>query len=159
MDRPSSLLFRALVERHGDDRGAGPAPADVDIEFSARRRVLDRQVHHANGLLEKRRLRATGDRSGSAAPARDVDLVTGTRNAALEQLEADDLARRPVRFLRAEGAGAEEVLFVPADDPAQVGLEHRRGLVDVVAVEAHARLEAEGVARAEPARNDVERLA
>ena len=70
----------------------------------------------------------------------DVDIVAVARDAAVEHFEADDLAADAVGLLLAQDAGADEVVLLPADDPAQVGFERRRRLVDVVAVEAHRRL-------------------
>ena len=49
---------------------------------------------------------------------------------------------------------ADEVVFLPADDPSQIGLEHGRGLVDVLAGQVHAGLEPQRVARAKADRHD-----
>ena len=62
-----------------------------------------------------------------------------------------------VGLLLAQRVGADEVVLLPADDPAQIRFERGRRLVDVVAVEAHAGFEAQRVARAEAARDDVRR--
>ena len=56
---------------------------------------------------------------------------------------------------RRRACAAEEVALLPADDPLEVGLEHRGRVVDVVAVEAHGGLEAQRVAGAEAGRDDV----
>ena len=77
----------------------------------------------------------------------------GGRWPAVDHLEADDLAGRALGLLAAQHVAAEERRLVPADDPAQVAFEHGGGLVHVVAVEAHRRLEAQRVARAEAARD------
>ena len=58
----------------------------------------------------------------------------------------------PSAFCSRSDRGAEEVVFLPADDPVQVGFDGRGRFVDVVAVQAHAGLEPERVARAEAAR-------
>src|SRR5262249_41628249 len=87
-------------------------------------------------------------------PIADIRVVAPTADATVEHLEADDLPQHAVRLLLAQTRGADEVVLLPADDPAQIRLERRRRLVDVVAVEAHRRFEPQGVSRAEPARND-----
>src|SRR5476651_375628 len=146
-------LLLSLVKRHRYDARAGAAAADVDVELGVWRGVLDRQIRHADGLLQVRRLRAAGDDPGFRVA--DVGVVAVTADAALEHLEADDLARRAARLLLAQRAGADEVVFLPADDPVEVRFDRGRRLVDVVAVEAHAGFEAQRVARAEAAGNDV----
>src|SRR6185436_4202448 len=89
----------------------------------------------------------------------DISIVAVTRDPAIEHLEADDPARGADRFLLAQDGGADEVVLLPADDPAEIRFHRRRRLVDVVAVEAHAGFEAQRVAGAEPARDDAGRLA
>ena len=65
----------------------------------------------------------------------------------------------PSAFCSTEFLGTNEVVLVPADDPAQVGLEHRGCFVDIVAVQAHRGFEAQRVASAESAQRQAERLA
>ena len=60
--------FGRFVERHRDDARARAAAADVDVEFGAGRRVLDRQVRHADRFLQERRLRAARDDAGLSPP-------------------------------------------------------------------------------------------
>ena len=62
------------------------------------------------------------------------------------------LRARPFCLLAREHVAADEVALVELHDPAEVGLERGGGVVDVVAVERHLRLEAQRVARAEAAR-------
>ena len=119
--------------------------------------VLDRQVGHADGLLHVRRLRSAGDHTDFGVA--DIRVVAVAADAALQHLETDNPAPRAARLLLAQGGRTDEVVLLPADDPVQVRFDRGRGLVDVVAVEAHARFEAEGVARAEAARDDVDGLA
>src|SRR5258706_11307580 len=150
-------LLTSLIERHRHDAGARAASADVDVEFRAHRRVLDRQVRHADRFLQERRLRAARDET--ALCLADIRVVPVARDAAVQHLEAGDLPRHAGRFLRAQRGRANEVILLPADNPAEVRFERRRLVVDVVAVEAHARFEAQRVARAETARNHICRFA
>ncbi len=72
-------------------------------------------------------------------------------------LETDDLARHAGGLLLPQHGRADEVVFLPADDPAQIRFERARRLIDVVAVEPHGRFEPERVPRAKAARNQVHR--
>ena len=71
--------------------------------------------------------------------------------------EADELTWNPGLFLPDECGTADEVAFCELDQPAEVGLEGRRGVVDIVAVKRHPHLEAQGIAGAKPARGDTTR--
>src|SRR5262249_10101280 len=144
-------LLRSLIERQRHDARARAAAADVDVELGAGRRVLDRQVCHADRFLQVRRLRAAGDDAGLLVA--DEGVVAMARDAAVDHLEADDLALRTFGFLCPQRGSADEVVLLPADDPAQIRFHRSRRLVDVVAVEAHARFEPQRVARAEAAWN------
>src|SRR5438093_987764 len=93
----------------------------------------------------------------ACAAAADVRVVAVAGDAAVDHLEADDPPPDAARLLLPQRGGADEVVLLPADDPSEVRLERGRRLVDVVAVEAHRRLEAQRVARAEAARDDVGR--
>ena len=104
-----------------------------------------------------RRLRAARDDAGLLVL--DVDLVAMARDGAVEHLEADQLARHAFLLLPAQHVVADELLLLPADRPAEIGLEHGRRLVDVVAVEPHRRLEPQRVARAEAGGHDAGRFA
>ena len=44
-------------------------------------------------------------------------------------------------------------VLLPAHDPAEIRLDHRRRFVHVVAVQTHGRLEAQRIARAEAGRH------
>src|SRR5262245_6565968 len=147
-----AALLLSLVERHRHDARARALAADVDVELAAGGGVLDGQVRHADRLLQIRRLRPAGDDAGPGVA--DVDVVAVPRDAAVEHLEPGDLPRRPVRLLRAQRRGADEVVFLPADDPVQIRFHRGRRLIDVVAVKPHAGLEAQRVARAEAAGHD-----
>jgi hypothetical protein len=70
-----------------------------------------------------------------------------------------DPARTAVRLLPLERGAADEVALGPREDPLEVGFEHRRGVVDVVPIKAHGRLEAQRVARAKAGGLQAGRLA
>ncbi len=116
-----------------------------------------RHVGHADRLLEKRRLRAAGDHADRLVVDHDGIAVPGDR--AVVHLESDEPARDPGGLLRGQGLAADEVAFGPGHDPLEIGLEHAGGVVDVVAVQPHRRLEAQRVARAQACRAQVDRPA
>src|SRR5205823_15124379 len=90
-----------------------------------------------------------GRRAGvddSVAVAGDAAFVLGD--------QSDELTWNPGVFLPDECGTADEVALCELDQPAKVGLEGRRGVVDVVAVKRHPHLEAQGIAGAKPARGD-----
>src|SRR5262249_44371735 len=71
--------------------------------------------------------------------------------------EADELPEDTGLPLLEQGACANrgvEPIFLPAHNPSEVRLERRGGFVDVVAVQAHRRLEAKGIARAKSTRKN-----
>ena len=69
--------------------------------------------------------------------------------AAVDHLEADKEAFDALFLLSFQHIAADKIAFTELDDPVEAGFERRRGLIDVVAVQAHAGLEAEGVAGAQ----------
>src|SRR5262249_60943925 len=74
------------------------------------------------------------------------------RGRAAVRLEPDAAARRPVGELILDARGAGKAAFLappPRDRPGKPGLDRRRGLVDVVAVEAQARFQSQRIAGAE----------
>src|ERR1043165_1734739 len=146
-------LFLSLVERRGDDAGPSLFAADQHRELRAGRRLFRRKIREADRFFQRRRVGAAGDDADLAAAVDDRLAVPG--DAAVDHLESDELPPRPLGVLALQDVAAVEVAFFDLDDPAEVGLERRRGLVDVVAVEGHFRLEAQRVARAEAARLDV----
>ena len=88
----------------------------------------------------------------------DDDRAFARRRAAFG-LDADALARSALRQSRgAMRVGADEAAFAApplADRPDEVGLDRARRLVDVMAIEAEARLEPQRIAGAEPDRLDL----
>ncbi len=82
---------------------------------------------------------------------RRLRRVAVAGDAAVRHLEPDEPARHARGLLRRERLAAEEVALVHLHDPAEVRLERGDGVVDVVAVERHLRLETQRVPRAEAA--------
>src|SRR3972149_9493151 len=95
-----SGLLRALLERHRDPIRAGAAAADVDLEFGVEPSAFDRQVCHADGLLQVWRLRAARD--VARLDTTRVGVVAVACAAFVEHLGADDLPADAVRLLLAQ---------------------------------------------------------
>src|SRR5262249_47327061 len=83
---------------------------------------------------------------------RRVDRVAMARDAALLHDEADQPAFDALGMLAGEGLTPDESASAELDHPAETGLARRGRLVDVVAVQAQPRLQAQRVARAEATR-------
>jgi hypothetical protein len=52
-------------------------------------------------------------------------------DARIDHLEPDDLTTNALGLLLAQRVGSDEIRLLPPDDPAEVGLEDRGGLVNV----------------------------
>ena len=112
-------------------------------------------VPHGDVLLEHGRESATGDLANLGAVGCE-DLGPGSRGRAFANLEADASLGdgRGCLELRLDDVAADEIALLAAglaDGPGQAGFDGTNVLVEVVAVEAQARLQAEGIARAEAA--------
>src|SRR5215203_3498634 len=68
-----AALLRPLIERHRHDARARTTAADVDVELGAGRDVPHREVGHADGFLQMRRLRPAGHGAGFGIA--DIRLV------------------------------------------------------------------------------------
>ena len=77
-------------------------------------------------------------------------LIAVTRNTPVEQLEAHQLAGHALGFLALHAGAVDEILALgELGDPAESGLDGRRGVVDIVTVEAETLLQTQRVAGAE----------
>ena len=125
----------------------------ADLDFAAVA-GLRRHAGQADRTLERRRKRATRDLA--FAHAGNDDFLVRTQHGALFDQQADEFARGAAGLLRSQGAAADEIAILrfPGDRPAEPRFQRRRGFVHVVAVQIHARFEAQRVARAEPAGSD-----
>ena len=94
-------------------------------------------------------MRAAGDYT-DFLPAVD-DRIAVPADAPIDHFEADQLPPRPLGLLPLQNFAAHEIAFLQLHDPAEVRLQRRRGMIDVIAVQRHFRLETQGVARAEAA--------
>src|SRR5262245_26513749 len=136
----------AHERRPHDARGQQP-PADLDLAAIGRR---GRNAREPDRALDGRRKRAARDLA-LADGEYDHFLVRPQDPAVLEQ-QADELAWRACCLLRDQRGSADEVaLGLPRNGPREPRLERRRAFVHVVAVEIHAGLEPQRVARAETA--------
>src|SRR6185503_6673772 len=88
----------------------------------------------------------------SNALAINEDFLVIACNTAISYLEADEFALHAFFFLACERLAPGEVAFIQLAYPTEVRFEQRRGLVDVVAVERHARFESQSVARGQTTR-------
>src|SRR5262245_59757991 len=143
------------IERQRDDASFRDTAAYVDVYLRAHGVQLGGHIGHTDDLFQKRCLR----------PARHcADRTPGThhrialaRDGPVDHLKANQLPRGTAFLLLEQSAAADEVALLPADRPAEAGLDHGRRLVDVVAVETHGRFEAQRVACAKAAGNHVSR--
>src|SRR5258705_3586798 len=147
--RVASEMGRVLVEGRLDDRGGETLAADLDLEGRPFLRASEREIRRADGDSECGAHRATPHLAARRAVV--VHRVAVPREAALAHRETDEAARETALLLRDERIAADEVALVQLHEPGESRLEGRRGVVDVVAVERHPHLEAQGVARAEAA--------
>ena len=85
-------------------------------------------------------------------PSRRVHGVPVARNAAVDHFQADELALWAAGGLNGEQSfTADELALVELEPAVKAGFEDVDLFRDFVAVEAHAGLEAQGVARAQAA--------
>src|SRR5437762_336361 len=138
----SALL---LVDGFGDDERSAVAAAHVDRKLGPDLRQGGRHVAHADSDLEHRRVRAGGHDTAA------VDRHPLARDRLLAHHERDELPLRALRLDAAQLVRAGEVRVERARPPQACGDRVRLGR-DVVPVQRVADLEAQRVARAEPAR-------
>src|SRR5690606_23091349 len=106
--------LRTLVERHLDHHGPDAAASYVNLERRTGGGQGHRNVRHAYGLLQERRLRAGGDVTDLAVALHHP--VTVPRDSAVHHLEPDELPLQPGLLLRAQRVETNEVVLLPADD-------------------------------------------
>src|SRR5262245_64635159 len=94
---------RALVKRHGNDLGPQAAATDVHFEHGPGRRLIGREIGHANRFLQERRLGTAGHDTGLGAI--DEDLMPLTGNPAIQDLETDKLPAHALSLLTTEDVG------------------------------------------------------
>src|ERR1043165_2347348 len=146
------LLFFSLIKRHGDYLRADHSTANVNLYRLTDGCVIKRHVGHADVLLQVRRGAARSDVTDALTI--DVNVLAVARNAALRDLEADELAAHAFFFLPGERVAPRKVALAELGNPAEVGFQKRRLFGDLVAVERHACFEAERVARCQTCGQD-----
>src|SRR5690606_11120709 len=141
------LAFADERELHHPDRHL--AATDVDPHLA----------RLAGGDARERDRLAQGRGEGAG---QDLALATGgqhllavAQHAAFVHHQADQLARHARRLLRLQRGAADEVAaLVQRHGPGQAGFPRGGRLVHVLAIEVHARFQAQGVARAQAGRPD-----
>src|ERR1043165_778908 len=146
------LLLFSLIKRHGDYLRADHSTANVNLYRLTDGCVIKRHVGHADVLLQVRRGAARSDVTDALTI--DVNVLAVARNAALRDLEADELAAHAFFFLPGERVAPRKVALAELGNPAEVGFQKRRLFGDLVAVERHACFEAERVARCQTCGQD-----
>ncbi len=141
-------------ERIFHDAGGQQLAANIDFDAVARRH---RHTREADGFLHGRRERAAGE---LAVARRSGDALMTAQHAALVENQTDELALHARRTLRIERGATHEITLrrIERNRPRQAGFERRQVFIHVVAVQIHARFEAQRVARTETALRDAGRL-
>src|SRR6266566_2552976 len=147
--RAGSLCDPA-VERRFDYRSGNVLAANADAERRSDLRERRRDVRQGDVLFDRRSVGAAGHATDDRPAVRD--LVAMASHAAIDD-EPGDLPVRSRGLLRGDHVAPGE-RFVELAGPAEAGLDRVGGLIDVVAVEREASLQAERVARAEADRLD-----
>ena len=89
----------------------------------------------------------------------DSQAYFAARDGAVDHDKAHQLALDAAFLLRSQCLVTDERGLLPADNPAEVGLQHRCGVVDVVTVQTHGRFQTQRVARSQSAGDQAVRLA
>src|SRR2546426_2909667 len=147
---PWPWLLASLVEGSRHDLRREGRPADQDLESRSDRVVPGGQVSHPDALSQEGSEAAAGDAPCRAT--REDDRIAVPGNPLVDHLEADQAPLDPALSLACQLIAADEVSLFPAHDPAEVRLQNGGGLVDVVSVERHLRLEPQGVPCTQPRR-------
>ena len=143
-------------EGRADNDGLDLFAADLDADLCAYLGVCALDVAHADAY------RAAGGHTAGCDCAYRTAVAVGdgvfrTGYAALLKLKAYELAGCALGTLAHVEVAVDEVLALGGlGYPSETGLDGRCGVVDFVAVEAEAHLEAERVARAETCGLDAE---
>src|SRR6187200_2002753 len=150
-------LFSALAgvavghERQRRDRRAQCLAAHHQIDGRADLGVIRLHVAHRHGAIDAGAEAARGDDADALAAGRkNLGALASRRASVRPDADALLLGATGQFLLNALGAGEAAPAAPPLlDRPGEARLDGAGGLVDVVAVEAEARLEAQRVARAE----------
>src|SRR3990172_7789483 len=145
-----TLLPWPLIEGRLDHFRGDRTVSNHDLKLCAHGRVLRCHVPEPDVLSEPRGRAPAGHLADRFATLDDRIMRAGDPTS--DHFKADQLSANPLCLLPGQHLTADEVSLLRLHDPAEIGLEDRMPVVDVVAVEGHLCLEAQRVARAEPAR-------
>src|SRR5690606_19819447 len=141
------LAFADERELHPPDRHL--AATDVDPHLA--------RLAGGNARERDRLAQGRGEGAGQdlAVAACGQHLLAVAQHAAFVHHQANQLARHARRLLRLQRGAADEVAaLVQRHGPGQAGFPRGGRLVHVLAIEVHARFQAQGVARAQAGRPD-----
>src|SRR3954453_6212574 len=159
--RTRALLLR-VVERERHDRRRDPLLVAVelaDLDLGPDLGELGRHPAESDVLAQRRAARAGRDDADLRPPARLVHAVAVARGLGAGELEPDERALRGGLALDERLLADEVLVDVECHREADAGLERVDLVVELVAGEDEARLDAQHVERVEPERHDPVRRA
>src|ERR1700693_1670065 len=131
------------------------ANADLDVRSDAAR--ARRDIGHPNIFLQTGRRTAAGYTSRFLAG--NHHRISVAADAPVKHLESDQLAFDSRRFLPHQPFASEKRTLLEFADRSKPRFKRRRGPVDLMPVETHARFEPQRVPRAQPAGDQSQGLA
>src|SRR5579885_1625993 len=153
----SSSLFRALVERQGNNLRRHALAPNIDLHVPPGRGASSVDVAHTDTLLQRRAAGAAGQLANALIAF--IDGIATAWHAAFAQFDADEQLARPLLFYLAQRIAPDEISLSQLHRPAQTCLQRIGPLIKLVAVETVAGLQTQRVARAQPRRQQSPRLA
>src|SRR5690606_35419171 len=147
-----------LMERCSHLDRANRLPSNDDVQWLADPGYLPVDDRAADSFAQRRRRRPAGDKANR--PAVHLDLIVRARHpATLDQLEPDQAPLHTLGLLPLQRLTPDKVALVELHREAQPRFERADLGRDLVAVEWHARFQAQRVPRSEPDRLEPHRLA
>src|SRR5512133_2849468 len=125
------LMASVLPERHLRDRRRHALAALVDLDVVPHHRVRGGHIARANRETARRAHRAAAD--VAAWSTVHEDRIAVPRERLVGDGEAHELLRHAGRLLLLERRLAHEIALLELHQPAEVGLERRDRVVNVVA--------------------------
>lgn len=148
-NHPIGRKLFLLNERKFHDLGLHQLLADHDGDLRADLGELLLHVTHTNPLFQTGRHRTRSHLADDIALRRG-DLVTMTRNTAIDHLETDQFAGQTAGLLLFHQFAVDELLAIDElGQPVQARLDRRSRIVDIITVEAETHLQTQRVAGTE----------